>query len=121
MLSQRHNACMMRFSHKLINSQVLSCYMLSKYIYWHEIVLIDLYDLNIKIIGKELFKVLREKWGADFDFFISQKIVAVPGDVSYENLGVNEVTLMEQMCNEIQIIVNSAANTKFDERYATTY
>ncbi|KAK9940754.1 hypothetical protein M0R45_017397 [Rubus argutus] len=29
--------------------------------------------LRDEIIGKELFKVLREKWGADFDFFISQK------------------------------------------------
>ena len=68
----------------------------------------------IKIIGKELFKVLREKWGAGFDSFISEKVVALSGDVTFEDLGVK--TSKEEMCNEIQIILNSAAITKFDER-----
>ncbi|CAB4313725.1 unnamed protein product [Prunus armeniaca] len=35
-----------------------------------------------QIIGKELFRVLREKWGAGFDSFIAKKVVAVPGDVT---------------------------------------
>lgn len=72
--------------------------------------------LSIKIIGKELFSVLREKWGTDFDSFISNKLVALAGDVTSENLGVSEFTLMEEMCHEIQIIFHSAAATNFDER-----
>ncbi|KAM5583282.1 alcohol-forming fatty acyl-CoA reductase-like [Rosa sericea] len=75
------------------------------------------YRMKNEILGKELFKVLRETRGEDFDSFISQKVVALPGDVSFENLGVKDVILMKNMCTEIQIIVSSAANTKFDERY----
>ncbi|PRQ34450.1 putative oxidoreductase [Rosa chinensis] len=74
------------------------------------------YRMNNEILGKELFKVLRETRGEDFDSFVSQKVIALPGDIGFENLGMKDVVLMENMCNEIQIIVNSAANTKFDER-----
>ncbi|CAN6555233.1 unnamed protein product [Malus baccata var. baccata] len=73
--------------------------------------------MHNEIIGKELFKVLREKMGAYFDSFISEKVVAIPGDVSSENLGVKDSKFREEMFNEIQIILNSAATTKFDERY----
>ncbi|XP_004308636.1 PREDICTED: fatty acyl-CoA reductase 3-like [Fragaria vesca subsp. vesca] len=72
--------------------------------------------VNEEIIGKELFKILKEKWGTDFDYFVSQKVVALSGDVSSENLGLNKV-ILEQVCSETQIIINSAANTNFDERY----
>ncbi|KAB2606514.1 alcohol-forming fatty acyl-CoA reductase-like [Pyrus ussuriensis x Pyrus communis] len=73
--------------------------------------------LLLRIIGKALFKVLREKLGADFDSFISEKVVAVPGDVTCENLGVQDFKLREEMFTEIQIILNSATTTSFDERY----
>ena len=63
-----------------------------------------------------MFKVLRDKLGADFDSFISEKVVAVPGDVTSENLGVQDFKLREEMFTEIQIILNSAATTNFDER-----
>ncbi|KAB2603206.1 alcohol-forming fatty acyl-CoA reductase-like [Pyrus ussuriensis x Pyrus communis] len=71
--------------------------------------------MHNEIIGKELFKVLREKMGAYFDSFISEKVVAIPGDVSSENLGVKDHKFRKEMFNEIQIILNSAATTKFDE------
>ncbi|XP_048425538.1 alcohol-forming fatty acyl-CoA reductase-like isoform X2 [Pyrus x bretschneideri] len=73
--------------------------------------------MHNEIIGKALFKVLREKLGADFDNFISKKVVAVPGDVTFENLGVKDIKLREEMFNGVQIILNSAATTNFDERY----
>ncbi|KAM1763693.1 hypothetical protein ACFX11_003010 [Malus domestica] len=73
--------------------------------------------MHNEIIGKELFKVLRDKMGAYFDSFISEKVVAFPGDVSSENLGVKDSKFREEMFNEIQIILSSAATTKFDERY----
>ncbi|KAL6196148.1 hypothetical protein ACLB2K_031763 [Fragaria x ananassa] len=73
--------------------------------------------MHDEVIGKELFRVLKQKWGTDFDSFISEKVVALPGDVTIENLGVGEPRLMEELCSEIQIIFNSAATTNFDERY----
>ncbi|KAL6182146.1 hypothetical protein ACLB2K_043569 [Fragaria x ananassa] len=73
--------------------------------------------MHNEITGKELFKVLKEKWGADFDSFILEKVVALPGDVRFEDLGVKPVKLKEEICNEVQIILNSAAITTFEERY----
>ncbi|XP_062172815.1 fatty acyl-CoA reductase 3-like [Alnus glutinosa] len=73
--------------------------------------------LHNEVIGKDLFRVVREKWGANLDSFISEKIIAVPGDVSYENLGVEDCKRRKDMWKEIDIILNSAATTAFDERY----
>jgi fatty acyl-CoA reductase len=63
-----------------------------------------------------LFRVLREKYGEDFYSFILEKVVAIPGDVTSQNLGLKELEQMEQICNEIHIIFNCAATTNFDER-----
>ncbi|XP_059429003.1 fatty acyl-CoA reductase 3-like [Corylus avellana] len=73
--------------------------------------------LHNEVIGKDLFRVVREKWGPNLDSFISEKVIAVPGDVSNENLGVKDSDLRNNMWNEIDIILNSAATTTFDERY----
>ncbi|KAH0996839.1 hypothetical protein GBA52_020703 [Prunus armeniaca] len=75
-----------------------------------------LQNKTILIIGKELFRVLREKWGAEFDSFMAKKVVAVPGDVTFDDLGVKEFRLREEMCTDIEIILNSAGTTNFDER-----
>ena len=58
----------------------------------------------------------RAEKGANFDSFISEKVVAVVGNVSLEMLGVKDVKRSEEMLKEIDIIVHSAATTKFDER-----
>lgn len=52
----------------------------------------------------------------EFDSFISKKVIAISGDVTSAGLGVKEFKLKEQMCNEIQIILHSAASVNFDER-----
>ncbi|XP_062030649.1 alcohol-forming fatty acyl-CoA reductase-like [Rosa rugosa] len=70
-----------------------------------------------EIIEKELFRVLREKWGTDFESFISKKVVAISGDVASAELGVKGFELRERMCNEIQIILHSAATVDFNDRY----
>ncbi|KAF8395374.1 hypothetical protein HHK36_019320 [Tetracentron sinense] len=70
-----------------------------------------------EVIGKELFRVLRKKYGASFDSFISGKVILVPGDIACENLGVKDSDLREELWGEIDIVVNLAATTKFDERY----
>ncbi|KAL5763784.1 hypothetical protein ACOSQ2_016378 [Xanthoceras sorbifolium] len=68
---------------------------------------------------KELFRVLKDKWRGTHNLrsFISEKMIAVPGEVSYENLGVTNFNLVEEMMTNIDIILNFAATTNFNERY----
>ncbi|KAL2989837.1 hypothetical protein AAZX31_11G161300 [Glycine max] len=73
--------------------------------------------LHDEVLAKDLFKVVREMWGADFGSFISEKVLAVAGDVSLENLGLKDLNLREKMWEDIDIIVHAAAATKFDERF----
>ncbi|XP_021729655.1 alcohol-forming fatty acyl-CoA reductase-like [Chenopodium quinoa] len=72
--------------------------------------------LQDEILGKELFKVLREKLGSNFESFTSEKITVVAGDTSYENLGLT-AEQMKEMYEDIDIVINVAATTKFEERY----
>lgn len=48
---------------------------------------------------------------------ISEKVVIVPGDITCEDLGVKDSALIDQMWCQIDVIVNLAATTNFDERY----
>lgn len=48
---------------------------------------------------------------------ISEKVVIVPGDITCEDLGVKDCALIDQMWSQIDVIVNLAATTNFDERY----
>ncbi|XP_038893773.1 fatty acyl-CoA reductase 3-like [Benincasa hispida] len=74
--------------------------------------------LNAEVIEKELFKVLKEKWGENFRSMISEKLVAVAGDISDEFLVLKEYSkLREELYGQIDVIVNLAATTNFDERY----
>ncbi|KAL7127129.1 hypothetical protein ABFS83_14G234500 [Erythranthe nasuta] len=73
--------------------------------------------LRQEIVGTELFRVLREKLGENITSFLSSKIIPVPGDVSKENFGIGDAELIRKMYGEIDFIINSAATTRFDERY----
>ncbi|XP_057419353.1 fatty acyl-CoA reductase 1-like isoform X2 [Lotus japonicus] len=73
--------------------------------------------LQDEIIGTYLFRVLRDEWGEDFDSFMSKKVIVIPGDVSLENLGLKDEDLKNEMLKEIEVLVNFAASTKFDERF----
>ncbi|KAF5193384.1 Fatty acyl-coa reductase [Thalictrum thalictroides] len=73
--------------------------------------------LHDEVIGKDLFRVLKEKYGTNFNSFISNKVTPVVGDISCENLGVKDSDLKEQLWKEVDIIVNIAATVNFDERY----
>lgn len=72
---------------------------------------------NNEVMAKELFKVLKNKYGGNLNSLLAQKVRVVPGDISCENLGVKDKDLLEEMWNEVDVVVNLAANTKFDERY----
>ncbi|XP_043687312.1 fatty acyl-CoA reductase 3-like isoform X2 [Telopea speciosissima] len=74
--------------------------------------------LHKEVIGKQVFRILREKYGAGLDSFISEKVTMVAGDIACEDLDIDDASdLREEMWREIDIIVNIAATTKFDERY----
>lgn len=64
--------------------------------------------------------MLKEKWGGDINSLISEKICLVSGNITSPNLGLKkDSNLLKEMKNQIEIIVNLAATTKFDERYHT--
>ncbi|CAJ2654639.1 unnamed protein product [Trifolium pratense] len=73
--------------------------------------------LQNEVFQTDLFKVLREKLGEDFNSYIAKKVVAIAGDLGVENLGIKDNNIKNVMFEEIDIIVNSAGNTKFDERF----
>ncbi|KAI3417727.1 Fatty acyl-CoA reductase, partial [Psidium guajava] len=72
--------------------------------------------LSSEIICTELFKSLRQTYGKSYETFMLSKLIPVVGDISKSNLGLGD-ELVDFIANEVDIIVNSAANTKFDERY----
>ncbi|CAH2065429.1 unnamed protein product, partial [Thlaspi arvense] len=74
--------------------------------------------LKAEVLEKVLFKVLRENLGEEnLNTLLSEKIVPVAGDISTNDLGVKDSNLRERMQNEIDVVVNVAATTNFDERY----
>ncbi|KAK1367390.1 Fatty acyl-CoA reductase [Heracleum sosnowskyi] len=68
-----------------------------------------------EIVNTELFKCLREKHGTFFEKFILSKLVPVGGNMSETNIGIEE-DVANRIAREVDIIINSAATTTFDER-----
>ncbi|EFH51932.1 oxidoreductase, acting on the CH-CH group of donors [Arabidopsis lyrata subsp. lyrata] len=74
--------------------------------------------LRTEAFEKDLFKVLRESLGDEnFNTLLSEKVVPVAGDIAMDHLGMKDSKLRERMQKEIDIVVNVAATTNFDERY----
>ncbi|KAK1426223.1 hypothetical protein QVD17_14892 [Tagetes erecta] len=72
--------------------------------------------LKNEIINTELFKSLQQAYGKSYQSFMLSKLVPVNGNVCESNLGLDEDTA-DVIVKDVDIIVNSAANTTFDERY----
>ncbi|KAD3337127.1 hypothetical protein R6Q59_027791 [Mikania micrantha] len=72
--------------------------------------------LKNEIINAELFKSLQQAYGKSYQSFMLSKLVPVTGNVCESNLGLDEETV-DEIAKDLDIIVNSAANTTFDERY----
>ncbi|KAK8697737.1 hypothetical protein V6N13_113875 [Hibiscus sabdariffa] len=73
--------------------------------------------LHNEIIGKDLFRNLKEKHGKSFTSFISDKISVIPGDISRQDLGVQDSGMIQQISKDVEVVLNLAATTNFDERY----
>ncbi|KAF5747741.1 Jojoba acyl CoA reductase-related male sterility protein [Tripterygium wilfordii] len=72
--------------------------------------------LKNEVINAELFQCLRQVYGKSYQAFMLSKLVPVLGNVCESNLGLEEHSA-SLIAKEADIIVNSAANTTFDERY----
>ncbi|KAK3406945.1 hypothetical protein EUGRSUZ_K03070 [Eucalyptus grandis] len=69
-----------------------------------------------EIIGCDLFKCLQQKYGEGYTNFMLNKLVPVKGDIREMNMGIGD-NLLCQITQEVDVIINSAANTTLDERY----
>lgn len=71
--------------------------------------------LRDEILRNSVFGPLREKYGADFERWITGRIVCVPGDLTHERLGLDEAAFAE-LASNVRVVINSAATVVFDER-----
>ncbi|XP_055811608.1 fatty acyl-CoA reductase 2, chloroplastic-like [Solanum dulcamara] len=72
--------------------------------------------LKSEIVESQLFKCLEEMHGEYYKPFILNKLIPVVGNIYEPNLGMDIITA-QQIVQEIDLIIDSAANTTFDERY----
>lgn len=70
----------------------------------------------LQIINAELFKSLQQRYGKSYQAFMLSKLVPVVGNVCESNLGLDE-EITNVIVKDVDIVVNSAANTTFDERF----
>ncbi|CAN6887413.1 unnamed protein product [Brassica oleracea] len=71
---------------------------------------------SAKVLDTELFNTLRETHGASYQSFMLDKLVPVTGNICDSNIGL-QVDSAEEIAKEVDVIINSAANTTFNERY----
>ncbi|CAH8363386.1 unnamed protein product [Eruca vesicaria subsp. sativa] len=72
-----------------------------------------LYD---EIISSDLFKVLKQMHGSSYEAFMKNKLIPIIGDIGEENLGMNSEAA-DKISEEIDVIINCAGRTTFDDRY----
>ncbi|KAI3523286.1 hypothetical protein L1887_01346 [Cichorium endivia] len=72
---------------------------------------------NTEAVAKDLFKLLKEKYGANLQNFLTEKVTPVAGDITYEDMGIQDCNLKVEMWRDVDVVVNVAASTNFDERY----
>ncbi|KAK4482691.1 hypothetical protein RD792_009858 [Penstemon davidsonii] len=74
-----------------------------------------LHRFNNEVMAKDLFRIVREKYGDDD--LIREKVSLVAGDITLESLGIEEFSLQAEILRQVQVVINLAATTDFDERY----
>ncbi|KAK9921601.1 hypothetical protein M0R45_030105 [Rubus argutus] len=72
--------------------------------------------LKSEIIYTELFKGLRQTYGKSYQAFMLSKLVPVVGNVCESDLGLGD-DISALIAKEVDVVINSAANTTFHERY----
>ncbi|KAK6130585.1 hypothetical protein DH2020_035677 [Rehmannia glutinosa] len=72
--------------------------------------------LSKEIIQSELFGCIREKLGSSYEEFVREKLIPVVGNICEPNLGMDAYSTQAIM-EEVDIIIQSAANTTLNDRY----
>jgi len=72
------------------------------------------------VVDTELFKCLQEIHGEDYHTFVASKLVPVVGNVREFGVGIAK-EIASEIAEEVDIIVNMAANTTFDDRFVMLY
>ncbi|XP_047973356.1 fatty acyl-CoA reductase 3-like isoform X1 [Salvia hispanica] len=75
-----------------------------------------LHRFNTEVMEKELFKVVREKYGAKLNSFMEEKVCVLSGDITCDWLGL-KTSILEELFEKLDFVINLAATTDFDERY----
>ncbi|CAN0927495.1 Fatty acyl-CoA reductase 2, chloroplastic [Linum grandiflorum] len=81
-----------------------------------------LHRLQTEIIEADIFRALKQQHGESYESFMLSKLVPVVGDLTRgdpELLGL-ESHVADFVADQVDVMVNSAANTTFDERYDTS-
>eukprot|EP00898_Chlorokybus_atmophyticus_P005572 jgi/Chlat1/6015/Chrsp4S06200 len=71
-----------------------------------------------QVLPAPVFNRLRQAYGAGYEDFMSSRITAISGDIGSDHLGL-DASVAEMLKNTVDVVVNSAATTTFDERYDT--
>jgi len=69
--------------------------------------------LEKELFQSSVFERMRAVYGDRLKDLLREKLIAVPGDISLENLGI-PADLLEGIQNEVDIVINSAAVVSFD-------
>ncbi|CAO2831475.1 unnamed protein product [Amaranthus hypochondriacus] len=72
--------------------------------------------LKNEIVTSEIFRCLQQIHGNSYETFMLSKLIPVVGNICDSNLGLDEAST-SMIADDVDIIVNSAANTNFHERY----
>ncbi|KAI4311359.1 hypothetical protein MLD38_036263 [Melastoma candidum] len=73
--------------------------------------------LKEEIIDCQVFHHQRQKYGDNYEGFMLSKLVPVVGDIGEPDMGIGSPEVRNRIANEVDVFVNSAANTVLDERY----
>uniref|UniRef100_M8BEV3 Fatty acyl-CoA reductase n=1 Tax=Aegilops tauschii TaxID=37682 RepID=M8BEV3_AEGTA len=76
--------------------------------------------LKNEVEDTELFRCLQEIHGKNYHSFVLSKQVPVVGNFREAYIGIAP-ELAKEIAEEVDVIVNSAANTTFDERFVKLY
>ncbi|XP_044478672.1 fatty acyl-CoA reductase 2, chloroplastic-like [Mangifera indica] len=72
--------------------------------------------IKTEIIDSNLFDLVRDMHGKSYQDFMLSKVVPIPGNTGESNLGMDPDLIME-IAQEVDVVINSAADTTFDERF----
>ncbi len=68
-----------------------------------------------EVLKSSIFDCLKRELGSGFDTFVEQRVTVLNGDLTDERLGVSDDDY-RRLCDEVEVIINSAAVVVFDER-----